>query len=157
MADTETLQGAVVIRVQRESALAVRDRLLKLTRLPQNGSTAIPAFRKLRMLRRDLVENAKRLFEILSIRRLTRLLHHPIDLAAGCGKPEMLQATLCHGINVGVLGLQPFEQLSFSTNQRKLGRRSETGIRVTTEKLLIEMILIPRRETGKMNGEKTNT
>ncbi len=84
VADAESLQGAVVIRIQFERTLAVRDRLLKLTRLPQNGSTTIPAFRELRMLRRDLIENEKRLFEILTVRRLARLLHHPIDLAAGC-------------------------------------------------------------------------
>ena len=60
-------------------------------------------------------------------------------------------------MNVRILRLQPFEQLSFSTNQRELGRRSETGIRVATEKLLIEMVFIPRRETGEVNGEKTNT
>ena len=84
VADAEPLQGTVVVGVQRERTLAVQDRLLKLTCLPQNGSTTIPAFREFRMLRRDLIENAKRFFEILTIRRLTRLLHHPIDLAAGC-------------------------------------------------------------------------
>ena len=68
----------------------------------------------------------------------------------------MLQAALCHRMNFGILGLQPFEQLSLSTNQRELGRRSETGILIATEKLLIKMILIPRRETGEVNGEKTN-
>ncbi len=60
-------------------------------------------------------------------------------------------------MNVRILRLQPFEQLSLSANQRELGRRSETGIRVATEKLLIEMVFIPRRETGEVNGEKTNT
>lgn len=60
-------------------------------------------------------------------------------------------------MNVRILRLQPFEQLSFSANQRELGRRSEAGIRVATEQLLIEMVFIPRREAGEVNGEKTNT
>ena len=64
------------------------DSVRALAGSPRSTSETHPSaterLHELRMLRRDLIENEKRLFEILTVRRLARLLHHPIDLAAGC-------------------------------------------------------------------------
>ena len=44
MRDADSLPGAIMIRVQAQSAFAIRNRLIVVAELPMNGGPAVPAF-----------------------------------------------------------------------------------------------------------------